>query len=48
MVMGIFMLVRETLAASPNLYLVSAGLAALGLPTTMLLDRRNGNGKNGK
>lgn len=42
------MLVHETLASRPaNIYIIGAGLAALGLPPAFRLDefrRKNGNG----
>lgn len=38
---GTFILVYETVAdADPNLYLIGAGLAALGLPPAFRLDAR--------
>lgn len=42
---GTFILVHETLGAGePNLYLIGAGLAALGLPPALRLDERRRNG----
>lgn len=43
---GTFMLVFETVfAANPNVYLISAGLIALGLPPALRLDLRTSGEK---
>lgn len=46
---GVFILIHETLTSGdPNIYLVGAGLAALGLPPALRLDQeRKSKGGNG-
>ncbi len=38
--LGIFMLVYETVFVVPNAYIVGAGLTLLGVPPALRLDRR--------
>lgn len=47
-IVGAFMLIHETVwSKSPNVYLIGAGLAALGVPPLLRLDERIGGGKDG-
>jgi len=46
---GAFMLIHETVGSGePNLYIIAAGLAALGLPPALRLDERRKNNNNAK